>query len=431
MTSHPQAPVRLFKQFSTTVIDQVVLSAANFLVGFLLIRRTSDIDYGMYVLVQSSIALLVSAQAAWLSSPLAVIGPTKPPDVRRSMVGAIEFSQRRWLRRIAAISCVAPVIGCLSGAWTGLQSAVVAIGILACWAALQREYLRGVLLIYARPHSMLRADLVYVAVLLIGGVIAAYGPKPAVLWAVAALVASAVMGGGTAWRSLKENPGWISGDATVFWRELRRLSVWATVGAAIYWLYSQSYNYVLASRLNLTAVADVNAVRLLLMPTIVLTVGVKTLLVPTAAGWLAQSGLGRVIRRLLLFATGIAALDLIYVGAVWVFREWLSTDMMHKPIADRDRLIILWALLSMIALYRDLLQTGLFVLHKFKPLAWLTASSAIVSLSIMWYGITTWGPAAALVGQVAGETVNLCGVIVLLANAYLRTRHPRALTGVA
>ncbi|MDP9014196.1 MAG: hypothetical protein M3O41_16360 [Pseudomonadota bacterium] len=430
MTTRPAARGRLFKQFSTTVVDQVMLSGANFLVGFLLIRRTSDFDYGMFVLVQSGIALLISAQTAWLSSPLAVIGPTKPPDVRRSMIGAIEASQRRWLKRIAAISFLAPLIGYFSGSWTGLQSAVVAIGILACWAALQREYLRGILLIYARPHSMLRADLVYVGILLAGAVIAAYGPKPAVLWAVAALVAAAVMGGGAAWRSLNRDPGWTAGDATLFWRELRRLGVWATVGAAIYWLYSQSYNYVLASRVNLTAVADVNAVRLLLMPTIVLTVGVKTLLVPTAAGWMAESGLGRLIRRLLLFATAIAALDLLYVALVWTFREWLSTDMMHKTIADRDRLVILWAILSLIALYRDLLQTGLFVLHKFKPLAWLTAASAIVSLSIMWYGINTWGPAAALIGQVAGEGVNLAGVIVLLADSYFRARHPRAVTGI-
>ncbi len=46
---------RLLRLFSTAVVDQVVLSGASFLVGFLLIRRTSDFDYGMFVLVQSAI----------------------------------------------------------------------------------------------------------------------------------------------------------------------------------------------------------------------------------------------------------------------------------------------------------------------------------------------------------------------------------------
>jgi hypothetical protein len=65
-----------------------------------------------------------------------------------------------------------------------------------------------------------------------------------------------------------------------------------------------------------------------------------------------------------------------------------------------------------------LLQTGLFALRKFRSLAGVTALSATFSLTIMWFGLNTWGPAAALIGQVAGETINLIGVIVLLAMAY-------------
>ncbi len=418
MASAPLTPRGLIKQFSTTVIDQVVLSAANFIIGFLLIRRTTDSDYGMFVLVQSAITLLISAQMAWLSSPLAVVTPSKPPPLRRLMIGAVELSQRRFLRRASMLALVVPLVGYLAHFWNGLEALVVALGIIACWTALQREYLRGVLLIYARPQSMLRADLVNVGVLLAGALIAAYGPKPAILWAVAALIASALAGQAAARRSLSQDPGFESGDATPFWQEMRPLAFWGTVGAMTYWIYNQSYNYVLASRIDLTAVADVNATRLLLMPTIVLTVGVKTLLVPTAAGWLAESSLGRLLRRLLLFATGIAALDLIYCVMVWIFRDWLTHDLMHKNISNRDMLLVLWAILSLIALYRDLLQTGLFALRQFKSLAGVTAVSAIVSLSIMWVGMDSWGPAAALIGQVAGEAINLSGVVVLLAIAY-------------
>jgi len=408
----------LLRQFSTTVIDQVVLSGANFLVGLLLIRQTSDMDYGLFVLVQSAITLLISGQMAWLSSPLAVLAPGKAPALRRLMVGAVEISQRRFLRRASAVALLVPIAGYFLRVWTGLESLVIAFGIAACWTALQREYLRGVLLIYGRPQSMLRADLVYVGVLLAGALIAAFGPRPAVLWAVAALVASALAGEATARRSLTKDPGFAAGDAAPFWKEMRPLAVWATVGAMTYWIYNQSYNYVLASRIDLTAVADVNAARLLLMPTIVLTVGVKTLLVPTAASWLAESSIGRLIRRLLLFATGIALIDVVYVILLWIFRDFLSHDLMHKTIGNRDLLLILWAILSLIALFRDLLQTGVFALRKFRPLAGVTALSAAVSLTIMWFGITIWGPAAALIGQVAGETINLGGVIALLSMAY-------------
>ena len=178
--AHP-ARGGLLKQFSTTVVDQVVLSGANFLVGLLLIRQTSDMDYGMFVLVQSAITLLMSGQMAWLSSPLAVLAPAKAPALRRLMVGAVELSQRRFLRRASAVAVVVPVIGYFLHVWTGLESLVIAFGIAACWTALQREYLRGVLLIYGRPQSMLRADLVNMNMLLTSTLIATYNPHPAIL----------------------------------------------------------------------------------------------------------------------------------------------------------------------------------------------------------------------------------------------------------
>jgi O-antigen/teichoic acid export membrane protein len=61
-------------------------------------------------------------------------------------------------------------------------------------------------------------------------------------------------------------------------------------------------------------------------------------------------------------------------------------------------------------------------LHKFKSLAGVTAISAVVSLAIMWLGIKSWGPAAALIGQVTGETINLVGVLVLLGVAHRTER---------
>jgi hypothetical protein len=43
----------------------------------------------------------------------------------------------------------------------------------------------------------------------------------------------------------------------------------------------------------------------------------------------------------------------------------------------------------------------------------------------MWFGIKTWGAAAALIGQVAGETINLVGVVFLLAGGYVTERALR------
>jgi O-antigen/teichoic acid export membrane protein len=47
-------------------------------------------------------------------------------------------------------------------------------------------------------------------------------------------------------------------------------------------------------------------------------------------------------------------------------------------------------------------------------MAWLIGISALLSLSLMWFGIPHWGAAAVLIGQVAGECANLIGLAWLL-----------------
>ena len=56
----------------------------------------------------------------------------------------------------------------MSGILDGLLATVTVIGILAGWAALRREYLRVVLLMYFRPHTLLAANVVYAGTLLVG-----------------------------------------------------------------------------------------------------------------------------------------------------------------------------------------------------------------------------------------------------------------------
>jgi O-antigen/teichoic acid export membrane protein len=412
---------RLVKMFGTAVIGQVMLSAVNFFVGFLLIRHTSDEDYGLYVLVQSAITLLVSAQAAWVVGPLAVLVPQKSPDQQRIMIGAFESAQRRLLLPIAALLATLPILGYAFKYIDLIQAIVIALAIAACWAAMLREYLRGVLLIYTLPQTLFQSDAIYAGILFIGTLLAVFGPGgPPVIWAVSALSLAAFIAAIASRRSIVLKPGWSSGDVAQFWPETKHLGLWSFVGAVIYWLFSQSFNYVLASRVDLSAVADVNAARLLLMPTFVLTIGIKSLLLPSTSRWLAEHGVIRAIRRLFAFAAGVALLDLIYFTIVWLARDWLTYDFLHKTIHDRDRLLVLWFSISLIGLFRDFLLTALFALGQVQSLAWMTAISASVALSLMWFGLSLWGPSAALIGQIAGELISLCGVIALLRNQVLK-----------
>ena len=67
------------RMLSGAVLDQALLSAANFLVGLVLIRHTSDLQYGYYILVTNAFLLLTSLQNAYIA-PAVVPLFTRLPD---------------------------------------------------------------------------------------------------------------------------------------------------------------------------------------------------------------------------------------------------------------------------------------------------------------------------------------------------------------
>jgi hypothetical protein len=93
-------------------------------------------------------------------------------------------------------------------------------------------------------------------------------------------------------------------------------------------------------------------------------------------------------------------------------------------------LLILWGIVVIIALCRDVLQCGLFAMGKFKSLAWQVGVSTAVALVVMWFGIRWWNAAAVVFGQIVGEVINL-GFIVRLLRSEVRAadRDPHSPSG--
>jgi O-antigen/teichoic acid export membrane protein len=406
------------KLFSVAVIDQAMLSVGNFAVGFVLIRFLTDRDYGLYVLVQSAMLLITAAQSAWLTGPLIIVAARKSAEERRSVVGAVKGSQRRVVLRAVLVTQLLPLTAYLLGQISGTMELVLAGALVSGWAVLRKEYLRSVLLLYRRPHSLAVADAVYVGVLVAGVCAATFSKSAAIVWVIAVMSVASLACGAIADRVLARDPGWVSGDAAPVLREIRSMAVWSATGALMYHFLYQGVNYVLASRLDLKAVADVNATRLLLMPVIVLTVGVQSLLIPTAAAWYAEAGLASLMRRLVGFIVGMGLLDLLYVAVMWLSRGWLIGTMLHKQISEGDELLILWSLMALIQLPRDFLLCALYALGRMKSMAGQAALCVGITLLLMWFGIDWWGAPAVLIAQIAGELVNLVGIGLMLRQAH-------------
>ena len=158
---------------SSAIVSQALLSAASFAIGLILIRNTSDLQYGYFILASGAIMLLVSLQNAFFNPPLAIRFSQLGAQGRSELVGGLYREQGRLLSALSVITIVTAL-----GLWfvqvlDRYTGPLVLVTGLAALAILHREYFRRVLLAHRRPYDVLRMDVFYV-VLMVTGVLGAF-----------------------------------------------------------------------------------------------------------------------------------------------------------------------------------------------------------------------------------------------------------------
>ncbi len=412
LSDHRRRQFAFVRLLSSAVVSQALLSAANFAVGLILIRNATDAQYGYYVLASSAILLLVSLQNAFFSPPLSIRLNSLDLVGRGDLVGGLYREQQRFLLAIGGLA----VLGAL-GLWysqvlDAYTGPLVFATIAAALAILRREYFRMVLLAHRRPHDVLRTDVFYVALMVAGVFVAIFTVAPAAT-AVFTLSLAAVTSGVLLSQRLHRYEPWNTGGAQNILREIAPLAAWSTAGAAIHWTFSQGYIYLVAGTLDVAAVAAIAATRLLMMPVNLLSTGIGSLMLPLASGWLRQHGAPFLLRRLCMFAAGLAATTLCYFAIVWLLRDWVFAVVLKKQFAQRDELLMLWGALALVMVIRDQFAYLLAVQGHFRVLTLLTLASAGISLAASYWGMLHFGVAGALLGMLIGELLNTIGVATL------------------
>lgn len=413
---------------STAVISQALLSAANFAIGLILIRSTTDDQYGYFILASNAILLLVSLQTGFFNPPLAARINQLDRRGRGELVGGLYRAQYRILSAVGGIAILVAL-----GLWyTHVLDAhagpLVLVTVVAALAILHREYFRMVLFAHRRPQDVLRTDVLYVVLMVAGVFVAILTPAPAVT-AVFALSLAAVASGILLSQALRRHEPWNTGGAQGILREIAPLAVWPTAGAAIHWTFSQGYIYIVAGTLDVAAVAAIAATRLLLMPVNLVSTGIGSLMLPLASGWLHKYGAPLLWRRLCLLALGLAAATLCYFAILWLLRDWIFAVVLKKQFAQRDELLMLWGAIFLVMVVRNQLFYLLAAQGRFRALTSLTLVSAVISLAASYWGMLRFGVAGALAGLLIGELISVIGTVILsfrnvppLSTAQMRTQ---------
>jgi O-antigen/teichoic acid export membrane protein len=400
------------RMFGSALTSQALLSAASFVVGLMLIRHTSDLQYGYYILASAAVLLIASLQSAFLNPALVTRITPLALSARADLVGGLhrehDFLLRTGGATALAIACGLWIAGLLDQFTGPLVLAAIATTV----AVLHRNFFRMVLLAHRRPQDALPSDLCFVVLLIAGVYVAIRSPLPAAA-AMAAMCLAALLGGVLATRALWRHEPWNSQGAPGILMQVAPLAAWSAAGAGIHWAFSQGYMYLAAGTLDLSAVAAIAATRLLLMPLNLLSTGIGTLMLPLTAGWLYHRGFSFALRRLSLFALGLACASLCYFAVLWLTRDWIFSVALHKQFEHRDQLLLLWGLAFLPMVVRDQLLYLLVVKERFHQLTSLAFVSATVSLLAGYFGMLSFGVLGAPLGVLTGEVVNLAGIVIL------------------
>jgi O-antigen/teichoic acid export membrane protein len=402
------------RMFSSAILMQALLSGANLCVGMLLIRHTSNAQYGYYVLVSITVILLTAVQTAYIQ-PSLVIRLTRSkddPQDRANFVGSLYRDQRNALPILAAIGVGIAAICWVFNLVGTAELWVISIGAIAITASLFKEFFRMVLLAYRRPNDVVRGDAIFVVVLVSGAAIAIFTPIPAVI-TVSGVALAAIVGGEYQRRSLQKLEPWNPRSHSGALKEIYSAGIWAVAGSAVHWAFTQGYNYIVAGVLTVDDVAAINATRILMMPVNLISTGLATFMFPTVAGWLSHHRIGMVLRRIFLFAAGLVLLAMVYLVALWITRGWIFEVILRKHFEHRDGLLVLWSAICILMVLRDHLAYTLVAHARFRLLAGLAAISAAIALVTSYFAMRIYGQPGALMGILIGEALNVVGIVAL------------------
>lgn len=410
------------RTFGSAIIMQALLSATNLVVGLILIRRTTNTEYGYFVLVSTTSLLLAGLQNAFIQPPLVIRMGRATQSERADLIGGVYRGQRRILAWLSVAAALSVVTLSLTG-FLGHQLGLIAIAAVVTLAStLYREFFRTVLLSYRRSFDVLKADICYGAIVLLGVPLATLSPAPAAS-AILAIGLAAVGGGLLLSRSLWRHEAWNPDGPTSMFREMAPLGIWSALGSATHWAFSQGYNYVVAGTLEVGAVAALAATRLLMMPVNLLSAGISSLMMATSSAWLNTHGPTKLFRRLLLIASGLGVLALCYFVAVWQLRDFILSRVMHKQFPQSSVLVATWSGVFLVMIFRDQLNflPGASGLHR--RLMGVTGCAALISLGVGYAAIRHYGAVGAPFGVLVGELCNLLGIVYLSVSEIRRHRR--------
>ncbi len=409
----------------TAMADQALRSCANFLVAIIIIKSASKAEYGYYALAFPASLFLVTLQNAIVTGPLTVLLVNYRGRRRKDYIRALCWGQLLVIVPLAAIGLLTVAGLCLAGL-EDRRYAVIAALCAAATGLLLFEYLRAYYYAEERPGRVLLIDALqtagYVALLLLSLLVQPLSSATAIL--LSGLSAMVVFG---LCRRRCMRPGWSDAALRKGYTEHWQYGKWALLGVVTTHIQMYGSTYLLGAFVDATAVADLSAGRLLLMPFLLLRMGWGQVSAPHGAALLKQNRMPTYVRELIVAAVVGVAMIAVYTVILYRFDDAIGHFLLSNKFDRAFDYIPLWAAVASAQFVRLNAGMGLLVLKEFRFLAIVSTLVTVVTVAGACLLIPTQGGMGALLAMLVGEVL-MGGVlwIALIRRVSRRSDSPTA-----
>ena len=395
-------------------MDQGVISGVNFLSGILLARFLGIVEFGIFTIAWLVIEFLQSMQHSLIVAPMMSIAPKYSAEERPAYMGAVIVHQVCF----SVLAFIVLVLGMLAISffvpdWEFLNLLwPLAIAVIICPI---QNFARRYLFVVERPAAAFFVD------------VTRYGGQFAVL--VALFLTVKIDAGHTLWviagcsavaavLSLRFL-GDIAWSRAVLRNSLRRqwdFSKWLLFSEIMRWATGNLFVIASGAMIGAAAVGAIRAAQNLVGICHILSQGLENIVPISAARKFGQGGRDLLVNYLKRFtALGGIAVGSIVIVAAAVPEFWLGL-IYGRDYEGYGYVVQWWAVIYFISFLTLTPIFGLRAMEQTKSLFWAHSAGAVVSVTLLYPLISTFG----VVGVMMGNLSIICTRLAILSVTFFR-----------
>lgn len=408
------------------LIDQALVSAANFTTGLLLARFLGPSNYGQFTLTYNLILLASGIQMALISAPMQVVGPQQSRNSADAYYRSVLRLQAGFSLLLGLIGLVAlAVLGRLFPHW-GLTGLALPVGLAAALFVAQ-DFVRRFFFVRDVAVAALLSD------------VAAHGLRVLVLvalgWSIGLTAQSAfwviALTCALGVTALGLKPAFWAGASdrralAHYWKEHWRSGKWLLADTVVFWFGGQMVVFYVAGHvLSAEAVGKIAAAMNVVGVANILFLALENFVPSRAAHMYASSGRAGLVRYMRRVGYLGACMTLAIAVVTSLFNEFWLKLFYGEAYAGSGALVVWWGVYYVFGFLIRPFAYGLRVLGNTRAMFLSTACGALVSAVVSYPFVRFGGMNGAMLAMCVVQVVVCLTIATLFLRALRAQPHGR------